>query len=297
MSTNFQTIQVDGKDIDEGEILIKWWVSRFKENKNFLGVTIGGTGTGKSYFDIRALELYYKKVFNRQFPIENVCFSIPEAVKLIRSGKLQRGEFVIIEEAGVIINALDFQNKLAKFFTFVLQSFRSKNIGILFNVPTLSMLNKTARLLVHGVFQTTSIDRGKKKVITKVFYVQTNPMTGKQYHKYLRQKIDRRKVTVERIALSLPSSELTTVYEDRKEKFVNETADKLIDSVDDTKKDKGNPLRDLIKKYWNEGIRNHTEIARRIGVTQHTVSQNIKIMIQNSEISLENKENQGSSYK
>jgi hypothetical protein len=193
-------------NLKEGEVINHWLRSRFGGNKNALIAVVGSTGSGKSYVCMRMAELWYEDYFQKEFPSTHICFSIREAMLLIQSGKLTRGDLIIVEEAGVIMNSLDFQNKIVKFFGFVLQSFRSKNIGIIFNLPHIDMLTKTARLLMHGLFETAGIDTNAKLVKIKALYCQTNPRSSKQYHKYLKYKINGRYQKIKRISYALPRS-------------------------------------------------------------------------------------------
>jgi len=57
----------------EGEIFLRYINNRFNRNKNFIGVTTGPTGSGKSYLDLRKAELQHRRRFKEEFPIKNVC--------------------------------------------------------------------------------------------------------------------------------------------------------------------------------------------------------------------------------
>lgn len=285
MSKKLHKIQINGKDIEEGVIMNGWFDSRFNANANILLCILGRTGSGKSWSCIRICEDWYKYKFGEEFPIAHVCFSIREAMELIVGGKLRKGEIIILEEAGVLMNALDFQNKLNKFFGYVLQSFRSKNIGIIFNLPNFALLSKTARSLLHGVFETESIDKKNKKVVLKPFYLQTNVMMGKAYTKFLVQRIGRGVVKVKRISCSMPSEKNILDYEKKKEEFVNRTAESLLNEMkkkdgDDKVVDKNKP-RELwvaIKKIFDSGITKHEEIANILGVRRGAITKNLAIM-------------------
>lgn len=263
----------------EGEVLLNWFKIRFSQNKNILILTIGSTGSGKSWADARICELWYKAYFNKAFPVEHICFSLEEAVKLIFSGKLKRGDIIIIEEAGININALDFQKKAIKFFGFILQSFRSKNIGIIFNTPNLSFIGKTQRTLLHGVLETAGIDRKNSQVILKPYYLQTNSFYGKTYKKFLRKKVDNRLRSIERIALSKPSDELITAYEEKKSIFVEKIGKEFI-SLSETKDEEEKPFdEEFYKKYkmlrLDRGMKN-TKIQEELCMNPRTIQPYIK---------------------
>jgi len=178
----------------------------------------------------------------------------------------------------------------------------------MFNLPNISFLNKTARSLLHLVFETKGIDRGKKEVILKCFYWQTNALSGKTYTKYLRQKVDGRMIAIRRINIGLPTKELTIPYEKRKDEFVNKTMDSLIEAEDNIVEKNKNEPREIwvaIKKVWDEGITNHGAIAERLGTRRQHVTKNLAIMeqkglikmnyLKNAEKSQENKEKSASS--
>lgn len=232
--------------LPEGKVAVDWFRGRFNANKNILLLLIGATGSGKSWSCMRLCELWYKDYFKKEFPSEHIVFSLEEAGKLIFSGKLKRGDIIIIEEAGINMNALDFQKKAVKFFGFVLQSFRSKNIGIIFNTPNFSFIGKTQRTLLHGVFETAGIDMAHQQVIIKPYYLQTNSFMGKSYKKFLRKKINGRTVPIERIALGRPSDKLIQEYEAKKSAFVDKVG---ADFTQVTEQDNAEEHEETMKRF------------------------------------------------
>jgi len=192
------------------------------------------------------------------------------------------------EEAGVLINSLDFQNKISKFFGAVLQSFRSKNVGIMFNLPNISFLNKTARSLLHLVFETKGINRQKKEVVLKCFYWQTNALSGKTYSKYLRQRVDGRMIAVKRINIGMPSKDLIVPYEKRKDEFVNKTMDSLIveEKLAFHKQNNGvDEIGEAVKKLWATGMMNHHTLSKTLGIPQQTISKRVNHLLKLGQIS------------
>lgn len=285
-----------GIEFKEGELFNKYLHSRLiVHNKNVLLATTGSTGSGKSYTDLRVAELWYNYYFKEPFPIENVCFSIEEITNLLAKKKLRRGEVLILEEGGVNLGSLDFQNKISKMFTYVLQSFRSMNLCLIINLPFLSMLNKSARLLLHVNFVTTGIDFQNKVSRIKPFFHQVNQSTGKIYPKYMRINKDGGRVTFKVFSYGLPSKELTDAYEKRKEMFLQ----KLIVGNSNTMQGNFNtiqgismpitpnkfvlthPLTDFQQKIMdciNQGITKQKDIAQKIGSRSPKVHMNIKFM-------------------
>ncbi len=275
---------MNGKPLPDGFFINKWFGSRFDANKNVLLVVVGGTGSGKSWSCIGMAEGWYKYRFkDKKFPIENIVFSLSDGAKRLKGSTLEKGEFIIVEEVGVIANALDFQNKIVKMFNYILQSVRCKNIGIIFNLPSFSLLNKTGRSLAHGVFETVTINKQTSQVVLKPKGLQTNAITGKIYPKYLRQKIGNKILAPRRIKVSRPSPELVIPYEKKKQSFVENQIDGLITetSLDEEKKSEPE-LKEVdlaIKGCYEDGITNHTKISEIIGLSQPQVSVRYGILV------------------
>ena len=263
----------------EGDIINRWIYNRMvKQNKNILCATTGPTGSGKSYQDLRRAELWYKFYFNEPFPPENICFSIAELMRRISSGTLKKGELLIFEEAGANMGSLDFQNKVSKLFSYVLQTFRSLNIGILFNLPYLSMLNKSARMLIHVHFVTSGINHTDKEAKCKAFFRQVNQDTGKVYSKHLRVKKQGVTVPVKKFTYQMPSEKLCKIYESKKFNFVTDMTKEFSEKLDDIEHEKLKKLerealtdkQQLVYDYLCNGY-SQKEIAKFMGVTQPAV--------------------------
>ncbi|MDD3772705.1 MAG: hypothetical protein PHC38_08630, partial [Weeksellaceae bacterium] len=158
----------------EGEIFNKWLYSRLiKNNKNVLSAELGPTGSGKSYRDLRKAELWYEFYFHEKFPAErNICFGVDQVMKRLSDEDLRRGDIIVVEEAGVNLGSREWQSKFSRMFNYVLQSFRSMNIAIFFNLPYLSMLDKQARHLLHYYAESVAIDPINKLNKCKPFFVQ-----------------------------------------------------------------------------------------------------------------------------
>lgn len=269
---------INSKSFPEGEIFLRWINNRFDKNKNFIGVTTGATGSGKSYCDLRKAELQHRRRFDEEFPIENVCFSVTELMIRISSGKLRSGEVLILEEAGVNAGSGDWQSKIVKFFNYTLQSFRSMNIGLFLNLPVLSMLSKQGRQLVHMHMETVGIDFEKGICKVKPLCHQLNQHTGKSYWKYMRVKANGKVVAVERMGFSMPSKELVKKYEDKKNLFLMEITRDFTEQLRKKEREKldklarkemTEPQKEVVMLY-RKGL-NKTEIAKEVGKSIPTV--------------------------
>lgn len=284
---------IQAEKVIEGEFFCKWLQSRLlRKNKNVLGAELGPTGSGKSYRDLRKVELWYEHYLKKAFPYENICFGVKQALErlnhyhqLIAMGQNVSGEVLIFEEAGANLGSLDFQNKVSKIFTYVLQSFRSMNIAIFFNLPYLSMLNKSARLLLHYSSESIGIDMKNKKNKCKLFFHQVNQVTGKLYRKYPRIKMKNKMKTIKEIDWEIPKQELIDAYEKKKANYLREMNEGYIKDVESQelkvrkRRNGWEPSEDhkKIKVYLEQGLIQR-EIAKLMGKSQQTISGLIQTM-------------------
>ncbi len=209
-------------EVPEGEIFYRWVRSRINSNKNVITATTGPTGSGKSLNDLRRAEIIHRRNFKEEFPIENCCFSIAELIKRISSGTLRKGEVLILEEAGVNAGSADWQNKVVKMFNYVLQSFRSMNIVLFMNLPVLTMLSKQARQLIHMHIETKGIDYENNEIRVKALYHQLNQHSGQSFWKFLRIRLNGKRITVNKMKFKAPSDALREKYELKKAKFLSD---------------------------------------------------------------------------
>ncbi len=281
------------KGIGEGEIFNKWLHSRLiRNNKNVLSAELGSTGSGKSYRDLRKAELWYDYHFKEKFPVENICFGVGQTMNILSLGELKKGSILIVEEAGVNLGSRNWQSKVSKMFNFVLQSFRSMNIGIFFNLPYLSMLDSQARHLLHYYAESSGIDFEKKVNKCKPFFLQVAQGTGKIYRHYPKVKIDGKTTKVQRFNYSLPSQYLIDAYEDKKAKYlkdmIKEYADKVNGKVKDTR-----PSDIAFECYYEaKAGKTQQKIADKIKKSQQTVCLYINL-VKNHLKSKESGENEG----
>lgn len=272
---------IQAKNNKEGEVFMRWLHSRLiVHNKNVLGANLGPTGSGKSYRDLRMFELWYERQFKEKAPVENICFGVASVMNLISSGKLRRGEIIVFEEAGVNLGSRDFQNKISKMMNYVLQSFRSMNVGIFFNLPYLSMLDSQARHLLHYSFESVGIDYEKGLNYCKPFFHQVNQGTGKIYKKYLRLNAVGGYTKMKKLAFARPSQYLVDAYEAKKQKYLMELtagfAKTLNIGVD---KPKSNyPTEDKWEAYhlYHKMGSTQEAIGKHQGKGQKTVGNHIK---------------------
>jgi len=200
---------------------VKFIKQRIRNNKNFLGVFIGQTGSGKSYGAISLSDI----IMDFKMPYQdNICFKANKFMQRLDEGLEQRtlpkGSALDWDEVGIDLNAKDWQSRTSKIISKVMQTFRTENLIVFFTVPYLDFVSKDSRKLIHAYFQTIKIDRKRKLVYVKPYLIQTNQVTGKMYRKYLKVKTDNGSIVkVKMIALPIPRKEIVDYYEEAAGKF------------------------------------------------------------------------------
>lgn len=258
-------------DIPPGHVTNSLFQSRMiRSNKNVLIATIGKTGSGKSWMNMSMCEMWYNYKFKRPYPEKNICFDIDQVIRLLASDTLERGEILILEEGGVNMGNMDFQTKIAKSFNYILQSFRSLNVGLVVNLPFFTMLNKQTRMLMHLLLETQEIDQKRKMVVVKPLLLDYNQRYGSEYTHYPKILVDGTYEKMHRLTFPKPSDALIEAYERRKKAFVLGT----IESAQGLKKNSLNITELQAVCYYLRRIKEMEmrQIADMLKIKHQTVS-------------------------
>ena len=157
--------------------------------RNCLITVTGSTGTGKSIAGISiALNI------DPTFTADRVCFDQEHFFRLLnektKSGafKLKKGMAIIYEEAGTSIDSRSWW--LNKDFSHIMETFRNRQIILIFTLPMISMLDKNIRALTNLSVHTMKIYRDRKvtRVIVKEILLNKNILSSSPYiARYIRK--------------------------------------------------------------------------------------------------------------
>jgi hypothetical protein len=190
-----------------------------KHNRNALIVFTGGPGTGKSYSSIEfALEIDYSFVVEEQ--LTSGRYGVGDFIRLLNSGTLRKGNAVIMDEAGVMVPRREWYTELNKAVDMVFQTFRSDNLCVILNTPSLDYIDKHTQLLFNYYYETLEINEKKGYVKVKPFTLKYNPLTGKQLHPYPICFIDELgySIRADRYKFQRPPQDVLDRYEKMKKK-------------------------------------------------------------------------------
>jgi len=182
---------------------------RIETNRNWLCMITGDTGSGKSYTALKIGEL-----LDPDFNANNVAFSPLELIKLIKTAK--PGDVVVMDEAGLQFGARNFMSRSNRVLSGIFQAFRFKQIILIWTLPDLSMIDITARRLLHTYIETLGVDYKHEQTVVKWFDVKIDRWTGEYKHVYPRIMTDNGVVVVKTVRFGKPSDELIGDYEHKK---------------------------------------------------------------------------------
>ena len=142
-----------------------YWVryikQRTRQNKNFLFIISGQTGSGKSWSGLSIGEMV-----NKDFDVGRVVFRGKELMVLINSkAPKKKGTFILWDEAGIDLSNRNWQANANRMINFLMQTFRHRCFVLCFTAPYSDFIDKSTRKLFHAEFRTISIDFKKRKTI------------------------------------------------------------------------------------------------------------------------------------
>ena len=170
-------------------------------------------------------------------PEHDVIFDVMEILALMKSDPPKFKAYVI-EEVGISLDAAKWQSKVNRAMAHLFQTVRHRNLVFILNVPSLSFLQKTNRLLLHGVLETMKIDKKKQQVVIKPFLLKWTTYKDEPYKQYLRA-VDGRGSTfpVERWRVDKPSQEIIDKYEKKKKEFTTKLYTRLYNEFNEDEKE------------------------------------------------------------
>jgi len=229
-------------------LLVEAIKNRLRNNKNALIAVIGETGSGKSYTALRLAELV-----DDDFSIDKVCFRPSEFVKAVRNAR--KHDVIVFDEAGVGIPAREWWSVQNRLLDYVIQTFRFKNLCVIFTMPNLRFIDEHVRLLFHYVLETQYIDYDAERVVLKPFRVLSFPRATRMYLSYPRIG----GVVVRRLEVLKPSERLIKEYEAKKERYLSE----LYDEITQTLEPKVETSKKRVEDEALEFFRQNPELLRR----------------------------------
>jgi hypothetical protein len=170
-----------------------------------------------------------------------------------------------------------------------MQTFRTKNLIVLLNLPDLRMLDVNARRLLHGVMTMKGINHQNKTSSICLKVRQHNYELQKDYWKYLRARVNNKEVKISKMTLKKIKPELEEIYEKRRKVFTDRLDNKVRQEVaNELAKEnrllQGGNGKEFTLKQWqiynhyHQGTVTCTGLAKKMGVAQSNISVQFNLM-------------------
>jgi len=249
----------NNEDLSDNSFIRNIRYRLFKQNKNWLGIVCGDTGSGKSYSALSLADI----IVPRGITIKrNVVFNAVQFLQKLTDKSLQKGDILIFDEAGVGMSSREWYSTQNKLMGSVLQTFRNMNVGVIFTTPNLSFIDVQARKLFHNYIETANIDFRKNIATLKVYKIQHNSRLDKTYYKSPRFIVDGRIRKMTHLCLPKPKQYLIKEYEEAKTEYtqsLNAEALKELTGQNQPVKKEFNPeeIKNKILKDKNKYLKVH----------------------------------------
>jgi len=190
-----------------------------KYNQNWLCLIVGGTGSSKSWDALSLAD----EISPHGFDMKHMCFRPRDIIRVINHGKLKPGNIVIADELGVSMSSRDWYQIQNKFLSYLFQTFREMNVGLIATVPAIKFIDSSMRILFHNRIETIQIHRRSNLAEVKVYDLEYNNFMDRMFTK-TPVFIDEfgNKVSMPKIFIPKPRDELIEEYEKASKKYKKE---------------------------------------------------------------------------
>lgn len=242
--------QLDPTDYSARIVRQKMWNRMNLQNQHFMGAIVGREGTGKSH---SALTL--ARTVDPSFSAEDVFFEPQELLRAFDSDDYDRGDMIVLDEAGVGLGNRSWYDKEQILLNQTLQTVRDDNMGVIFTLPRLEELDSQtigrlhAFLTMVDVYPNDGWALGRWKNINL-----TRDGRGKEYKKYTRLNVNGVKKRIRSFSVAAPPEDLVEEYEKRKATFKEKLYEEAVDAYNDDDGDDKTDPKDVADEIIDDGV-------------------------------------------
>lgn len=209
----------------------------FKKKQNILILIVGDPGTGKSLLALRIAN-QLDPTFTHENIRERVIVQAEQFSQLIAEdgeSKLPMGSAVIIDEAGAsAMGSRDWYSIGNKMISYILQTFRYRQLILIMTVPNMSFIDVHARKLVNYLIETKKIDFNSNKCKARVWKLDFNKISGESdpFRIRFRQKDEYGEtVIIDSMWFKRCNIKIVNAYEKYSHEFKQGIAEKSLKSI------------------------------------------------------------------
>ena len=234
-----------------------------EQNKNHLHINTGGTGSGKSY---AGLTLAYA-INPERFDADFVAFDLDNFIEIIEGA--EKGDVILFDEVGIAGDSRSWQSKRNKYLVYINETFRFRNLAVIYTTPSFGNVDKRIRQLFHTYSKSLGVDYDSKIAYMTFERVVVDEWTGDIYKKPIKVFLNGEERYISYVGFSLPPEKIVKAYEKKKERFFKELLEK-VKGVND--EDLPIPrIHRAILRLRKRGF-TQQEVAEIFGMTRQNVS-------------------------
>jgi biotin operon repressor len=218
---------------------IQYVRSRIARNKNFMVAITGPTGSGKTFAGIG-----WAIALNPDWRPRTGCvFSVKEFLLRVQNPDTKSGDVILFDEAGVGMNSRTWFSVQNRVMNYLMQTFRHRNLIIIFTSPDLSFMDSASRKMLHCHAETMRMNIEKKTNTLKPLFIQVNQRTGDMYFKYLRIVIPGAGIMpLKSVTIRRAPSDIIEEYEEMKREFTDSLNAGLLAQIEELDERERGPI-------------------------------------------------------
>lgn len=198
----------------------------------------------------------------------------------INEETLKKGNAIIFDEAGVGISAREWYSFNNKAINYILQTFRFRNLVVIFTVPYLNYIDSNVRKMFDFVIECKSVNKQEKKNVVKVMRLQYNKITGDMYKKHLIYNVNGKIMKIKLWKFKKADKELLKRYEELSQEFKKEVGydlEKMSRKMDRKDKDRQVNLKEIAEKVYKDKETYLKTYGKRIFIDSLRIENNFSI--------------------
>lgn len=184
-----------------------------KYNLNWMACITGPTGSGKSYSAISLAN-----TIDPNFSVDKIVFDLEEFLEVLETAKT--GDVIVWDEGGVGFGSRSAMTKDNRGISEIIQTFRYRNLGLIWTTPASGFVDKSGRILFHVILETQPpIDYKNEVVNMKWKQSKYSHHFNSIYDQYPVILLNGRRTRVKKVSIKKPPEELVEAYEQKKGDF------------------------------------------------------------------------------
>ena len=177
---------------------------------NFI-IETGDKGSGKSW-----LACKFGEVLQKDFSIENVCFSTETLFQKLDEGFYKPGDVAVVEELGILANSRNAMSRINKKLSFIAQAIRPARITLISNTITWGLIDIQVKNMADYKLSVLGYDKQTMLNEFKFMKIKPTDTRAEPFMEHLQFHGAKHTSWV----MGAPSEELREIYDIERNKFL-----------------------------------------------------------------------------